>query len=142
MPLVTLVYTSTAAKNVNDEMLKEILTVSREKNRQRNVTGMLLYRDGIFLQALEGEAEVVDALYTRIATDPRHNNIAVIHRGPIYSRSFTQWAMGFNPISDQDIKRLPGYNNALEDEMDFATLVARPGQATILLEAFKDLSYF
>ncbi len=142
MPLVTLVYTSTAAENVNDEMLKEILNVSREKNAQRNVTGMLLYRDGIFLQALEGEADVVDALYARIATDPRHKNPSIVYRGPIYSRSFMQWAMGFNPISDHDIKRLPGFNNALEDEMDFAALVARPGQASILLEAFKDLSHF
>jgi hypothetical protein len=142
MQLLSLVYSSTAVRDVDDAMLKEILNTAREKNSQSNITGMLLYRDGTFLQALEGEPDAVDALYARIARDSRHTNITVIHRGQIYARSFTQWAMGFNTISDEDLKRLPGYSNILGSAEDFAGLVARPGQASVLLEAFKDQSYF
>ncbi|NJO83577.1 MAG: BLUF domain-containing protein, partial [Blastochloris sp.] len=47
---------------MTDDQLREILVKARDKNRRLNVTGMLLYRDRFFIQALEGEQEVVEPL--------------------------------------------------------------------------------
>ena len=34
-----------------------------------------MYRDGFFIQALEGEEETVMSLYNKIKTDPRHRSV-------------------------------------------------------------------
>jgi hypothetical protein len=60
MGLVSLVYVSVARELMSDEDLKAILEVARRKNAERNITGMLLYRSGYFIQALEGEEADVE----------------------------------------------------------------------------------
>ena len=66
-----LIYVSTAVRLLNKDELVEILNVSREKNARLNITGLLLYKDGNFMQLLEGRKEDVLALYDVIvrATD-------------------------------------------------------------------------
>ena len=56
-----LVYVSTASRAMSDADLNEILDVSRRKNRERDVTGVLLYLDRGFLQVLEGPEAVPEA---------------------------------------------------------------------------------
>jgi len=50
----------------------ELLTVAREKNSRLGITGMLLYKAGLFLQVLEGDSVRVRELYSKIASDERH----------------------------------------------------------------------
>lgn len=44
----------------------DILLASRMNNQKRGVTGALMYRDGFFLQVLEGRDDVLDDLVGRI----------------------------------------------------------------------------
>jgi hypothetical protein len=40
---------------MSDKHLEAMLKKARNKNEKSAITGMLLYRDGFFIQALEGE---------------------------------------------------------------------------------------
>jgi hypothetical protein len=55
MSLYCLVYVSIANQEMSDKHLEAMLKKARNKNEKSAITGMLLYRDGFFIQALEGE---------------------------------------------------------------------------------------
>ena len=63
--LVAAVYVSSATRHLSEDENIGILRSAREHNEKSGVTGMLLYRDGNFMQVLEGPAGVVDSLFFR-----------------------------------------------------------------------------
>ncbi len=96
-----LLYVSNTTRDFSRDELSNILTASRFSNAAADVTGMLLYLDGGFLQVLEGEHSVIQALYDRIAQDKRHWNTAVLldREAP---RAFKNWSMGFKAVTEAD----------------------------------------
>ncbi len=96
-----LLYVSNTSRDVAPAELDAILSVSRINNVARDVTGLLLYIDGGYLQVLEGEERTVRELYARIAADRRHweARLMLDRESP---RAFTGWSMGFErPSADQ-----------------------------------------
>jgi hypothetical protein len=96
-----LLYVSNTARDADPAMLEDILTASRRNNAWLGITGMLLHADGGFLQVLEGEADVVSALFDRIAADKRHWNSHVLLKRAA-ERMFGAWSMGFHRLSRDD----------------------------------------
>ena len=94
-PVFTLVYASAATREMTEEDLEEILAAARRNNRSAGISGMLLYHEGSFLQALEGDREIVEALFERIEDDPRHAEAMVLFRGMVDEPTFRCWSMGF-----------------------------------------------
>lgn len=137
MSLISLVYVSFAAHDMTDNELRELLEECRVANEPIHVTGMLLYRDGFFIQALEGEREAVEKLYESITRDPRHRNVTLIFKGDIHRRSFPNWTMGYHRIEQFDDSTLPGFTEFLDDRQDMSFFSAHPSRATHLLEVFK-----
>jgi hypothetical protein len=113
-PLHSVVYVSTATRPFSPAELNELLSLSRERNQASGITGMLLFKDGCFIQAFEGEKEAVRNLQLRIERDPRHHNIVVLMNGPIDQRDFSAWTMGFKHLSDDDVHRQPGFSEMLK----------------------------
>lgn len=142
MTLISLVYVSFSSHLLTDDELKDILEVSRENNQSKNITGMLLYRDRFFIQALEGEEGIVVPLYEKIKQDDRHQNVLLVHKGRIDSRTFPSWSMGFNKISDETVESLPGFTDFLDDPHDSTYFTDHPDRATTLLDSFKNEIYF
>jgi len=141
MGLISLVYVSFESHPMSDDELKEILTKAREVNRSKGVTGMLLYRDGFFIQVLEGEETTVQPLYEKIAKDPRHKNVLTVYINQIKQRTFSNWSMGFNKLTEGDMKHVEGYTDFLEQpSIEFFT--DKPDRATTLLSQFKQRTYF
>jgi hypothetical protein len=64
---------------------------------------MLLYRDGDFLQVLEGEEQAVRKACERIYDDKRHNTNLELDQSDIEERDFGQWSMGFKRLTNEDI---------------------------------------
>lgn len=89
-----LLYISTTRLPITPSLLNDILAVSRRNNAALGVTGLLLAGGTRFLQALEGEHEVVTAVYDRILADPRHFAHVKLADAPIAARTFARWAMG------------------------------------------------
>ena len=65
--LIQSVYTSAAIQPMPKSKLYKILVDSRVNNKLADVTGLLVYVDGRFLQVLEGEQEVISALLEKIS---------------------------------------------------------------------------
>lgn len=96
--MISVVYVSSAVERFAQDELDEILEASRRNNRRDGITGMLLYADGNFMQAVEGPEEAIERLFARLELDPRHRDVIVIGRFPITEREFGQWAMGFRRL--------------------------------------------
>jgi hypothetical protein len=91
-----IIYTSTANEEFSTANLKGLLLGARTRNRTLGVSGMLVFHDGTFLQALEGEQRAVNEIFASIRSDRRHRDIDVLHRGPGFDqRVFGDWSMGF-----------------------------------------------
>lgn len=114
MSIHCLVYTSISSQKMSDEYIKYFIQNIRHKNQQRQITGILLYLDPFFIQALEGEETVISQLFNVIKKDPRHHKVSLIYKKPITQRHFEQWSMGFNRIDYKDIEKIEGFSDFLQ----------------------------
>jgi hypothetical protein len=73
--------------------LPDILRVARTNNAALGVTGALMLYDDWFAQVLEGPKEVVETLFARIRTDPRHETVRLDQADTARTRLFEKWAM-------------------------------------------------
>lgn len=138
MSLIAQVYVSYASRKISEDELKDILTKARQNNIERNITGLLLYRGGFFMQALEGKKEDVDYIYGKIKLDARHSNMWILYRREIKSRTFADWSMGFHIIGDDTLRSLDGFSEFLETPLSIDFFVQNSSYATTLLENFRD----
>ena len=92
--LVRLLYVSRSVHPETPEQTESILASSREHNLSNGITGVLCYGGGIYLQAIEGGRNQVNALYTQIVKDPRHKDVVVLAYEEISERRFGGWTMG------------------------------------------------
>ncbi len=94
--------------------LEELLTQARRFNQEHDVSGLLIYRGGNFLQILEGPIEVLTRLYSRILHDKRHTDIRLLLHATIEKRMFERWHMGLLNLEERltiDQARLQAITN-------------------------------
>ncbi|PUA17834.1 BLUF domain-containing protein [Glaciimonas sp. PCH181] len=91
--LVRLIYGSTASDLVNHETIEKILESSRRNNPSQGITGVLCYDQNMFVQALEGGREQINALYARLQQDPRHTKLILLSYTEIEARLYPGWTM-------------------------------------------------
>ena len=90
-----LLYRSRATPRLGSAALQRLLEQAQAGNARRGVTGVLLCRDGAYLQVLEGPEAEVRALHARIARDPRHAQLLTLAQGLAPARLFPGWFMAF-----------------------------------------------
>jgi hypothetical protein len=100
--LIRLIYVSQAVDPQSRTLTDSILRKAHAWNTQNDITGVLCEGQGVFLQALEGERGKVTGLYARIAADPRHRNLELIHCESITERRYGEWSMARVSLSDVD----------------------------------------
>lgn len=93
--LQAIVYVSSAAHLPSPAEIDHLLERAQARNAQEAVTGVLLYRDGNFLQYLEGPASGLLTIYKIIKADPLHYGIIELLHEPILTRDFPVWSMAF-----------------------------------------------
>ena len=100
-------YVSSARANLKYEEILHIVAKAREYNSAHGITGVLLYKGGIFLQLLEGEdSELRKVLTEKIKPDAKHSNMIEIFNVSAQERMFKDWSMGFCEMSDLDVKMI------------------------------------
>lgn len=109
--LIQLVYVSKATGEVSCEDLTKLLLKIRPNNQLNNITGMLLFDGGSFMQVIEGAPNDIAHLFSRIQLDPRHEQIVHILEKPIAKRQFPDWSMGFRDITDAMLDSIDGLND-------------------------------
>jgi hypothetical protein len=112
MELFEVVYVSAAKAPFSPAALRELLAKARTNNARINVTGMLIYAQGSFLQILEGAEADVDTLYEKISRDDRHYRVIRVFSKKTDRRSFGDWTMGYLEL-DAKFAALPGFNDFL-----------------------------
>ncbi|MDO3388104.1 BLUF domain-containing protein [Gilvimarinus sp. SDUM040013] len=75
-----------------------ILQVSKRNNSKQGIGGALYFRDGAFLQVLEGPNQKVESLLRRLKTDARHKDVTVLHRIEVVEREFQRWSMKYTAM--------------------------------------------
>lgn len=98
--LIQLIYRSRSHFTWKSQELQALGAESAARNQQQHIFGLLLYDGEYFMQVLEGEAAVVDALYARIAADTRHTDVVLLLRDPIPQTHFNQWHVGTLDMRD------------------------------------------
>jgi len=89
-----MIYVSRSVNPDSGSPTDSILASSREHNLSNGITGILCYGGGIYLQALEGGRNQVNALYHQIANDERHRDVVILLYEEIKERRFGGWTMG------------------------------------------------
>ncbi|SEQ07393.1 BLUF domain-containing protein [Microlunatus flavus] len=129
--LYSLAYESQASVPFTESDLLDLLARSRANNARLDVTGILLYRQGTFLQVLEGARDQVEGLYATISADSRHHAVDTVLVEDRASRRFPEWTMGFADV-DGHLGDVDGFNDVLssvqgpdgEDSPQFRELLA------------------
>ena len=88
--------------NVSDTTLKNIIASSKKNNPEQDVTGCLLSGSNSFLQLLEGPADFIDTLYSKISKDNRHENVVALCEEKIGERLFLSWSMKLAPFENME----------------------------------------
>ena len=132
-----IVYVSSAVECFEKSDLVRLLETSRRNNVPAGITGLLLYKDGNFMQVLEGEDDAVASVHRRILEDSRHRGILTLLEGPLTERQFPGWSMGFHDLRSAEPSQIPGYSEFLNVPLTGAEFSAEPTRAQKLLMSFK-----
>jgi hypothetical protein len=109
--LVRLLYASRAAAPVTQEIIESILQQSRTHNPAHGITGILCHGGDVYMQALEGGREAVNALYMKILRDTRHSEVILLHYAEVPERHFAGWTMGQVNLSKVNPSMLLKYSD-------------------------------
>ena len=139
-PLYTLSYASTATSKFGTADLLDLLKQARRANSQHGITGLLLHRDGTFLQVLEGPKSEVLTLYERIRQDERHADVETLVEEGLTAREFTDWQMAFAELDGVDVSLLPGFSSFLADPEDPRDMLETLGRGKRLARLFRALA--
>jgi len=98
--LHTIIYISNAVRLLEEGHLNSLFSHSVYNNASKEITGILLYNEGTFIQIMEGNKETLSELFKVIRSDKRHNNITKILDRRIGERIFEKYRTGFNTLNN------------------------------------------
>lgn len=93
--MLRLLYISTARKKPDPSWIDALLRVSRRRNEEDGITGLLVAGGMRFMQVLEGPDAAVCATMARIRRDPAHDDLVELARDAVETRIFPHWSMGY-----------------------------------------------
>ena len=111
--MIRVTYLSQATPNFSSIDLLHLLEQCHANNPKRGLTGLLIFGNETFLQTIEGEEHVVDEVLGKIAKDTRHTKFQVLSRQSIDHRQYSDWAMGFEKLTEKTISDVPQLKNFL-----------------------------
>jgi Sensors of blue-light using FAD len=107
-----LIYASQATPEVTGRVLLDMQIRAQDNNSKLEISGILIFHHGAFIQLLEGSEKNVKELFAAISKDPRHTNVQINFEKDSYERLMPSWFMGFstsevlpmNEICDQSFR--------------------------------------
>lgn len=130
-----LVYTSHSIDPFSKKELLDLLKKSWNKNKDLEITGLLIYLNQRFIQVLEGEMSAVKNLFATIQQDTRHTKVTTVIEGDSPDRIFKDWSMGFKNLSEPDFTNLSGFQN-LDDFFNQQKISEDSNLVLIFLQLF------
>ena len=134
--LVHCIYTSVQTHPLSESQIAQLMDQSRMRNREHDITGILLHVKDTFFQVLEGPSEAIEALYGKILADPRHTRVTKIIFEPIARRYFGDSRMALATLSPAELSAM--LQEANPERREQALMGLDEGRAKRLLRAFTD----
>lgn len=127
----TICYISKHTPSLDHSGQEDLFSFILEHNPPKNITGILLSNNNIFLQVLEGNETVLEDLFVSIKQDKRHFRILTVLDQPIEKRIFEDYSAGFSILkSKEDFSRLNSYLSLYDYKQNY------PKNIKTLLEPF------
>jgi hypothetical protein len=136
--LTSLTYVSSATEAFTSRGLATLLARARENNARIGITGMLLYKEGNFMQVLEGPPAVVRRQFLAIRLDYRHRGLTTLLEESVESRRFSEWSMAFWNLSTANAITVPGYSDFINTTLTAGEFESEPSRAEKLLLTFRN----
>ena len=132
--MIRITYLSQATPNFASIDLIHLLEQCHLNNPKRGLTGLLIFGNDTFLQTIEGEEDIVEELIEKIAEDKRHINFQILSKQSIENRQYSDWAMGFEKLTEQTIAEVPKLKNFVLSDFNPEYLSSNVSVVESLLE--------
>ena len=113
-----LVFTSSATIPLTNIDVMNLLRSSIDRNHKNGITGMLIYIEGNFIEAIEGEECAVKKLFSSIKIDSRHHDITVLFEETFeeghFLRSFSDWSMSVRNFEELRLANIKGISTFVQ----------------------------
>lgn len=133
---VQLLYLSNARPEMQQSDLDKILEVSRRNNPPRDISGLLVFANGVFIQVLEGPTAPVHRLFETICDDTRHQDVAMLGEYVDQERIFAKWSMAFIQSTFDELTKITDSPNMIGREDVLSLLSNDQTQAASFLKKF------
>jgi len=99
-------YISRPCQEMSDSDIQAISEFAHARNRDSQITGVLLFFCGLFFQTIEGDDAKIDQLFAKIRKDIRHKDVLCLkmETGNI-ERMFPDWSMKYINL-DNNVEEL------------------------------------
>jgi hypothetical protein len=134
-----ILYHSRATIPITEAHLTELVTQCRPYNTYCDITGLLCYGDGHFVQLLEGPEAAVLELYAAICLDPQHEQVETLHEGAGPTRWFADWRMALTCLVPTDLYWLLSHREARQQALVQPRFPITDPHLLTLLQAFSSL---
>ena len=106
MHLIAYVSNYSKDSDTIEQDLEDITKLAKIENIKRQITGVLFFMQGKFLQIIEGEEDDLRQLLVNIENDARNESIEILIDTKIEKRGFSDWNMdSFNLSNDKEFNR-------------------------------------
>jgi len=93
--LLRLLYVSRATDSFDPSSINDLLEKAQIHNALAEVTGVLCWGRGYFIQALEGSESSIIPLYAKVLKDDRHRQPFLLSIDLVSTRAFPSWSMAY-----------------------------------------------
>ena len=95
------IYCSKSTAHPSSVEIVEMCTRFAQKNRQVEITGMLICLGNYFIQVVEGPHSRIEGLIKKISADNRHTCFTVLVDHVDFRRSFSTWDMAMVDLNSR-----------------------------------------
>lgn len=131
------VFLSIAARPMSEAALADYVTESRFTNSRYGITGVVLFKAGSFLQALEGPDEGVLEVYRQLGSDARHARVTLISEKFISERQYTSTHVMLYNLDQLQSSGTPSVRSFARVPLTMGLLCDNPSRAHQLLLALR-----
>lgn len=104
------------ANTFPESELEQLLHKARIFNKSKEITGLLIYFQGHFVQLLEGQKDhLLDLFHNKICKDPRHHQIEIISEKEIPFRRCHNWDMAYIRGTPERAGMLDDFIGSIDD---------------------------
>ncbi len=131
MKRITYISKLSAPLSINEvENLGDAFT---KKNKENNITGVLIFIRGIFFQLIEGQEDKIDELYNKIKYDPRHTEVVCLKTEyDAKERLFPEWSMKTINLDENTSEIMRPLRILLQNVMESHSIILQYTQPAVL----------